>query len=133
MTRPSSRLALCLAVVSILALPAAAPPFAPGSSARDRIAPADITGHWEADVAGDGKTFTFMFDFVAKAETFTGTVGLSNQDRTFPISDGKIKGNKVSFRGFGIWTGDIVGDELKLTRELDYGRKQNMVAHRTKG
>ena len=97
-----------------------------------RVAPADITGHWEAPVTGDGKTFTFSFDFVAKGASLTGTLELSNQDRAIPITDGKINGSKVSFKGLGIWTGELVGEELRLTRELDYGKKQHLVAKRTK-
>jgi hypothetical protein len=97
---------------------------------RANVAP-DLTGHWEAPVAGDGRTFTFLFDLVAKGDVLTGTVELSTQDRTFPITDGKINGSKVSFRGFGDWSGELVGQDLKLTRGLDYGKKQHMVAHRT--
>jgi hypothetical protein len=107
-------------------------PYSPSVHSSPTAQPADITGHWEAPVTGDGKTFTFSFDFVAKGETLTGTLELSTQDRTFQITDGKIKGNKISFIGFGNWTGELVGKELRLTRGLDYGRKQDLVAHRAK-
>ena len=97
------------------------------SPAADRF-----QGHWEADVTGDGKTFTFLFDFQTKGDVLTGTVELSSQDRSFEIKNGKITGDTISFLGFGIWTGKLEGGELKLTRELDYGKKQQMVAHRAK-
>jgi len=109
---------------------AAVMPMAVGPSPRTTAAP-DFTGHWEAPVTGDGRTFTFLFDFVTKGDALTGTVELSSQDRTFTITDGKIDGNKISFKGFGLWTGELVGKDLKLTRGLDYGKKQNMVARRT--
>jgi hypothetical protein len=109
---------------------AVALPTAFTASARGTAAATDLTGHWEAPVMGDGLTFTFMFDFVAKGDTLTGTVELSTQDRTFPITDGKIDRNKVSFKGFGLWTGELVGNELRLTRGLDYGKTQEMVARR---
>jgi hypothetical protein len=114
-----------VAVVVAAMLPYASPP-----SGRTAPPPVNITGHWEATVTGDGKTFSFLFDLVSKGETLTGAVELSTQDRTFPITNGKITDDKVSFTGFGKWTGELVGQELKLTRGLDYGRKQEMVAHR---
>lgn len=96
--------------------------------------PADrLSGHWEAGMTGDGKAFTFEFEFKASGNTFTGTVELSAMDRSFPIKDGKIRGNTFSFESFGAWTGEFDGQELKLTRELDYGKKQHMRAHRTRG
>ena len=94
--------------------------------------PADITGHWEAPVTGDGKTFTFSFDFVVKGDVLTGTLELSNQDRTVAITQGKVDGNKISFKGLGSWTGELVGNTLRLTRELDYGKRQELVARRVK-
>lgn len=105
---------------------------APLDSPPAGIAPVNITGHWEAPITGDGKTFTFSFDFVAKGEVLTGSLELSNRDRTIPITDGRIDGNKVSFKGLGIWTGQLVGAELRLRRELDYGKVQHLVAHRAK-
>ena len=112
----------------------AALPLHPAPRARTNAAPAalDLTGHWEAPVSGDGRTFTFLFDFATKGDVLTGTVGISSRDDIFPITDGKIKGNTISFKAFGIWTGELAGKDLKLTRGLDYGKKQTMVAHRTK-
>lgn len=98
------------------------------ASAADRL-----PGRWEAEMTGDGKTFSFIFEFKTKGDVLTGTVELSTQDRSFEIKQGKIKGNDISFTGFGIWTGTLEGDELKLTRELDYGKKQHMTAHRKSG
>ena len=116
---------------SILLL--AALPLTGGPRATSTAAPAlDITGHWEAPVSGDGRTFIFLFDLVAKGDALTGTVGISTRDDSFPITNGRIKGNTISFKAFGDWTGELDGKDLKLTRGLDYGKKQKMVAHRTK-
>ena len=90
-----------------------------------------LAGHWEAAMSEEGRTFTFVFEFKPSGETLTGTVELTTQDRTFPITEGRIAGDRVSFKGFGLWTGTWRGEELALTRELDGGKKQRMVAHRT--
>lgn len=92
-----------------------------------------LAGHWEAEMTGDGKTFSFIFEFTAKGNALTGTVELSSQDRSFDIQNGKINGNAISFQAIGIWTGTLDGDQLTLTRELDYGKKQHMKAHRKRG
>jgi len=89
-----------------------------------------FSGRWQAAMAGEGQAFSFIFEFKANGEVLTGTVGIASQDRTFEIKEGKIKGNTVSFVGFGIWNGTLNGDELSLTRELDDGKKQTMKAHR---
>jgi hypothetical protein len=89
-----------------------------------------LAGHWEADMSEEGRTFTFVFEFKPAGDTFTGSVGLDTLDQSFPITNGKITGDHVSFKGFGIWTGTLRGDELALTRELDGGKKQRMTARR---
>jgi len=125
-------LAVVLTVAGLLAVPGYVPAGFAGA-----VVPfdtpqltADITGHWEADVTGDGRSFTFLFDFATAGDTLTGTVELSTQDRSFSITHGKVSGNNVSFIAFGVWTGTLVGDELHLTRGLDYGREQKMTARR---
>ena len=96
--------------------------------------PADkLAGHWEANMTGEAKVFTFIFEFKTNGDVLTGTVEIAGQDRSFDIKDGKIKGNSISFTGFGIWTGTLNGDELNLTRTLDGGKKQEMKAHRKSG
>ncbi|HXH40676.1 MAG TPA: hypothetical protein VNN08_18735 [Thermoanaerobaculia bacterium] len=92
-----------------------------------------LSGSWEAEVTGDGKTFSFIFEFRARGNALSGTVELPSQDRSFDIRDGKINGYGISFEAFGIWTGTLEGDQLTLTRELDYGKKQHMKAHRKRG
>lgn len=94
-------------------------------------APPDrISGTWQADLESESKTATFVFDFKATGNALTGTVELVNQERSFPITNGTVAGNSVAFTSAGRWTGTLSGAELKLTRELDYGKKQQMTAHR---
>jgi hypothetical protein len=116
-------IAICAALLFALARPAIQ-----ASPAADQF-----SGHWQAAMAEEGQTFSFIFEFKANGDVLTGTVGIASQDRTFEIREGKIKGNSISFVGFGIWTGTLNGDELSLTRELDGGKKQNMKAHRKTG
>jgi hypothetical protein len=92
-----------------------------------------LAGRWEAEVTGDGRTFSFVFEFMTKGNILTGTVELPIQDRSFDIRNGKINGNGISFEAIGLWTGTLEGDQLTLTRELDYGKKQYMKAHRKRG
>jgi hypothetical protein len=96
-------------------------------------APADsgVAGRWTAQLTGDSKIFTVNFEFIVKGGVLSGTVEFPSQDKEYPIEKGTIKGNDISFTGFGIWTGTLVGRELRLTRGLDYGKKQKMVALRS--
>lgn len=89
-----------------------------------------VAGRWTAQITGDSKVFTVNFDFVVKGGVLSGTVEFPSQDKEYPIENGTIKGNDIAFTGFGAWTGTLVGRELRLTRGLDYGKKQKMVAHR---
>jgi hypothetical protein len=90
-----------------------------------------LRGHWEAEVAGEGKKFMIYFNLDAKRDTLTGTVELAGSDRQFEIQHGRVMGNNISFVAIGTWTGTLEGTELKLTRELDGGKKQHMIAHRS--
>lgn len=119
-TRMPRSIAFCTALLLIMVAP-----ILNASPAVDRFA-----GHWEATMGEEGQMFTFAFDFKTNGDVLTGTVGITSQTRTFEIKQGKIKGNAISFVGFGIWTGTLNGEELSLTRELDGGKKQNMKAHR---
>lgn len=92
---------------------------------------APLDGHWEAQITGDSKLFTIAFDFVVKRNVLTGMVTLLSNDREEKIRDGKFDGTNVAFTALGKFTGKLVGKELRLTRELDYGKKQELVAHRT--
>src|ERR1035441_5125365 len=83
---------------------------------------ADITGTWTADsTAPDGSTFQLAFTFKQDGAALTGTVQ-GPQGDAIAISDGKVDGNKlsfkVSFNGMTIshdGTASESGDEIKLS------------------
>lgn len=94
-----------------------------------KAAPSPFTGHWEADMQGDGKVFTFVFDLTTKGDSLGGVLSIANRDGEVPIA-GTVKGNHIHFEQFGLWDGAIEGANLKLTRGLDGGKIQHMTAHR---
>jgi opacity protein-like surface antigen len=85
---------------------------------------ADVTGKWTAQVPGrGGQTREQTFNLKADGEKLTGTV--SGMQGDTEISDGKVKGDdvsfsvKMSFQGNDIkmnYKGKLAGDEIKFTR-----------------
>jgi hypothetical protein len=88
-----------------------------------------IAGRWEADIQGDGKMFTFEFDFDVRGDSLGGMLSLVGRDGEVPIT-GTVKGNAIHFEQFGLWDGVLEGDTLDLSRGLDGGKVQHMTAHR---
>jgi hypothetical protein len=89
---------------------------------------ADVTGKWVAQVQGMQGTSETTFVFKVEGTTLTGTVTTTRGEST--ISEGKIKGDEISFvivRKFGenemktLWKGKVSGDEIKFTREFQGG------------
>lgn len=88
---------------------------------------ADVTGKWTAQVPGrGGQTREQTFNLKADGEKLTGTV--SGMQGDTEISDGKVKGDevsfnvKMSFQGNDVkmvYSGKLVGEELKLTRKRE--------------
>jgi hypothetical protein len=103
---------------------------------------ADVTGKWVAQVAGrDGQTREQTFNLKAEGEKLTGTV--SGRQGDVAITDGKVKGDDVSFdvtmkfqdREMKMsYTGKLSGDELKLTRKVQGSERppQEITAKRSK-
>ncbi len=118
--------ALCLAGLGLASPTPAAPAHAPAPAARGSA----FDGHWEAELKGDARVWTFTLDLLARGDTLTGSVGVPSRDMDFPITRGKIAGNRISFVGAGLWSGTLVGNDLRLVRELDGGKKQSTIAHR---
>jgi hypothetical protein len=122
------------------ALGALTPARAGGSSQVGHAAPvavrhpsaSPVAGHWEADMQGDGRRFTFLFDFTVKGDSLGGVLGIAGRDGDVPIA-GTWKGNKLHFEQFGLWNGVLEGANLKLSRGLDGGKVQHMTAHRAPG
>jgi len=90
-----------------------------------------LTGTWKADIHGEAKTFPVVFHFKLEANDIHGSIEFPSHDLEFPITHGTVRGNEVSFVGAGLWHGTLKGKGLELTRELDGGKKQVMVATRT--
>ncbi len=89
---------------------------------------ADITGKWTAEVAGpNGDSFQLSFSFKQDGATLSGTVE-GPQGGAIAISDGKVDGDKVSFKvsfnGITIFHDGKInssGDEIKLNSKSDTG------------
>ena len=102
---------------------------------------ADVAGKWTSEVKGrDGNVRTMTYDFKADGENLTGTISSPMGERA--ISEGKVKGNEISFvvamerdgQTFKmLYTGKIEGDELKLTMKSQNGEfSRDSVAKRAK-
>jgi hypothetical protein len=87
---------------------------------------ADVTGSWVAEsTMPDGSTFQLSFTFKQDGAALTGTVE-GPQGDAIAISDGKVDGNKISFKvsfnGMTIshdGTISASGDEIKLGSKSD--------------
>jgi hypothetical protein len=92
---------------------------------------ADLAGTWVAIVEGQNSAHTFTFVFDVKGDTFTGTV-TPDSDQAQPISDGKIEGNKITFKAgppndLAYFTGTVEGDDLKLSLADSNGQQQLVI------
>lgn len=104
---------------------------------------ADIAGKWTAEITGrNGQARTSSFVFEADGDKLTGKM-TGPAGREFPITDGKVAGETVSFsvttQNNGNerktnYTGTIAGDEIKMkaTMEGGQGRTQEFTAKRVK-
>jgi hypothetical protein len=90
---------------------------------------ADVTGKWTADMQmpGGGDSMQIAFTFSQDGAALSGSV-LGPQGDAMPISDGKIDGDKISFKvsfnGMTIThegTINAAGDEIKLSSKSDSG------------
>ena len=92
------------------------------------FAQADVAGKWTGEQQGRGGAQPITLELKVDGSKLTGA--LKTGDNSAQISDGKLDGNKVSFKttqSFGgndvqiNWTGEVKGDELTLTREFGGG------------
>ena len=90
-----------------------------------------LTGSWRADIHGEARTFSVVLHLTYDGKKVGGSVEFPSADREFPITGGTVHDNEVQFTGAGLWHGTLDGKDLKLTRELDGGKKQEIVARRT--
>jgi hypothetical protein len=103
---------------------------------------ADVSGKWTAQVPGrGGQTRETTFNFKVDGEKLTGTI--SGMQGDIPISDGKVKGDEISFivtMSFGgndikmTYKGKVSGDEIKFTRTREGSEQppQEFTAKRAK-
>jgi hypothetical protein len=106
-----------------------------------QAADAAVTGKWTAQVPGrDGQTRDVTFNLKTAGDKLTGT--MSGRQGDVEISDGKVKGDEVSFdvtmamQGTATkmtYKGKVAGDEIKFTRHRDGSdRTSEFTAHRAK-
>ena len=89
---------------------------------------ADVNGAWSAEMSmGDGNSMQLQFTFKQDGSTVTGTI-LGPQGDAMPISDGKIDGDKLSFKvsvnGMTIsheGTVSADGDQIKMSTKSESG------------
>lgn len=89
---------------------------------------ADINGKWKGSIDFMGQAAEVGFTFKANGSELTGT-HTGPQGNTYPISEGKIEGDKITFvvnvtgqMAVKIsYEGKIVGEEVKLTYKMDMG------------
>lgn len=104
---------------------------------------ADVDGTWTASVQGpNNQTFDMKFNLKADGSKLTGTMS-APQGGDIAIEDGKVDGNKVSFkvkRTMGdntfvlTYKGTVTGDEMKLTSQREGSDRppREMTAKRVK-
>jgi len=117
-----------VAAVVLIALPALA---------------ADLTGQWKAEFDTPIGVQKYTYEFKVDGEKLTGPASaeVMGEKRTVELKEGKIAGDQISFvemldmQGQQIridYKGQVVGDEIKLTRNVgDFGTEQ-LVAKRVK-
>ena len=112
---------------------------------------ADVTGTWVAESEDqDGQTNKQIFVFKADGANLTGTVTRRVEGQPFPILEGKIDGDNISFAirigftgpmsqpskdgaGTIYYKGKVAGDEIELTREIGGGMGEYLRSKRKPG
>jgi hypothetical protein len=89
-------------------------------------AAADVSGAYKAEMPGrNGNTQSITINLKADGDSLTGSITTPRGDN--PISDGKVSGDKVSFKqkmsfnGNDMvinYTGKVDGDSIKFTRSM---------------
>jgi hypothetical protein len=89
--------------------------------------PNPVDGHWQGTISTGGGDLTVNFTFKADGTKLTGTVETPNGDQ--PISDGKIEGDKLSFKtqfqdNVIEHEGTISGDTIQLKVKGPWGESE---------
>jgi hypothetical protein len=92
------------------------------------FAATDVTGTWEGEFAMPDGSASFPLSFTLKQDGMKVTGSISNPQGGDPITiiDGKIDGDKISFKvsvngGTITHEGTVTGDEMKLNSKSDSG------------
>jgi len=102
--------------------------------------PQGLDGTWAGELSGEGKTQPFNCVFHVTGNTFTGTHG---DPDGWPIKEGKINGNKISYKTGNLCcggapdavhvTGVLNGDTLQLdidVTDAPSGERFSVTLHR---
>ena len=89
--------------------------------------PNAVDGRWQTTFSGPNGDMTINFTFKAEGTKLTGTVETPNGEQ--PISDGKIEGDKLSFKtqfqdNVIDHEGTISGDTIQLTVKGPWGERE---------
>jgi hypothetical protein len=89
--------------------------------------PNPVDGHWQGTIEGPNGEFTLNFTFKAEGTKLTGTVETPNGERA--ISDGKIEGDKLSFKtqfqdNVIDHEGTVSGDTIQLQVKGPWGESE---------
>jgi len=103
-----------------------------------------LAGAWDGESTHEGTTNSMQFTFVVNGNTFTGRIdydtpcsGTWCEESAHKINDGRISGNRISFRtgpnNVVAVTGTLEGDKLNMTYNItDNGESLQVKATRKK-
>jgi hypothetical protein len=93
---------------------------------------AKLQGVWEGTRENEGRQQLLTFDLQVKGTVVSGKVSLDG-DEFGSFNDGRIEGNKVSFKiGGASFDGTLEGEQLKITVVTGSGKSFQVVASRKK-
>jgi enterochelin esterase-like enzyme len=105
---------------------------------------ADVTGTWKAEFDSQIGLQKYTYTLKQDGTNLTGKASseVNDQKREVELNEGKVEGDKISFvemlnfQGTDLritYTGTILPDEMKLTREVGTFAKEEIVARRDGG
>jgi len=101
---------------------------------------ADVTGKWVSQQMREGRAATISYDLKQSGDTVTGAV-INQRGMASAISEGKVKGNQISFamvrkaedKEYRFeFKGVIEGDEIKFEQIGPNGKMPDFTAKRAK-
>jgi hypothetical protein len=89
----TTRTAAFILLVASMAAPALAAQGAPR-----RAPPQSIAGKWQGCASHEGRSACAIYEFKVNGDTLTGTVTPPDGDDPHPLVQGRIQGDRISFR-----------------------------------